>query len=191
MLEAEGKIYSTPDMQANYQDPGVGSTQIVTYRYSNGYLVEQDQESGIYSSIKDYAMIIIGAVVDKVSGVVISVADMLVEQIDTNKYVTAKTYTSHSYFGKEGQVWASTKTWQTWFDSRSRDSFKHYYSSFVGTDGYTHTGQKDYIPPNGYGPTLTEYSPHYFDNSWIMNKAWENWYKNEQSYANKIEYWYQ
>jgi|GEM_PF-1792125 len=173
------KIYfeESDDVELFSEDPGIGATDVVPYAYGNGTIIIEDDESGTFNVIKDIAMTVAGIFVDRVGGVVLDIAEMLGEAVAPEKYARAKTMKSYRYIGKEGRVYTGS-SWGVYWDTRSREIYKHYFASFSDPEGYTHTDTKDYTRPNGYGPVTTNWSEHYFDDDYIEQTAYNNWKYN-------------
>ncbi|TYS50073.1 hypothetical protein [Bacillus infantis] len=162
-------------------DPGTGSTKVVSYAYAGGGLIEKGQKSGIASAIWDSTIVVVAAIVTPVASVVGSVAEIFSDQVAKDQYTTAKTYISYRYIGKEGHVYGNGK-WNYWWDTLSRQNYKHYFAAYVSTKGVTRTSTKDYTMDKGYSPVKTDWSANYNSSSTITSRAYYNWSKGYWAY---------
>lgn len=154
-----------------------GTTDYETFRYSTG-AVFQDESSGIFDDLNDEMILVLSLI--PATSVILSVSSYVDSNVDNKKWAHAKTYLSYSYFGKNGLVSDGSK-FDVWWKTESRDTFKHYWSSWTQNDGYTRSGTQDFIPPNGYSAIRTELSAHLNDITYIKDTAYNNYIKG---------YWY-
>jgi hypothetical protein len=170
------------------RDPEVGATDIEYWVASGGGLIEADKKEGVFNLIKSVSMSVFGSFVKTTVGqVVFALADAVGVILDQTQRVEAKTYHSFRYIAKAGLVYTENEQWDWFFESRSREVFKHTWGSFYDTQGYTHTIAIDYTRPNGYEPVYTQFAAHYNDNTYIMNRARDIW---AYGWAKEIEYGY-
>lgn len=160
----------------NSLDPGTGAIRVTTYAMGGGTTVFSQEKSGIYEQISGVAMYLLGKYAGSVGTLISDLVSASSYSLNKKSYVTAQTFYSYRYPGKYGQVYLSSKTWSTKAESRSRETFKHSWGRWVDNNGYTRTNSFDYIRANGYGPHNIEYAPHYTNNTWIANKAYDVWY---------------
>jgi hypothetical protein len=118
-------------------------------------------------------MTVLGYYVDNDEGVILGAADVLASQIDFDQYVTAKTFKSYRYIGKEGQVY-DYSGWEKHYDARSRQVYKHYLGTYVTEDSSTRTDSTDYTHDRGYSPVTTNDSPNFNNESELEERAWYN-----------------
>ncbi|GGG16530.1 hypothetical protein [Paenibacillus aceti] len=169
-------------------DPGVGATRVnlVTYG-SYAELAVQDTSSGIFDTIKNNAMWIIGNFVKGTVGIVVyNVVDLLVDNIEVSKMATAKTMVGYTYPTKQGQVWYNN-VWNTLFESTNRNTYKYYYALYWNKDKVQRQGTKDFTPDKGYSAARVEKAPHYDDNTYIQDQASKNYIQGKKY---TTEEWY-
>lgn len=178
------KIY-TP-MILNWDDPGVGATKVVSYSMPGLGMIRQDQRSGIYSLIKDVSLIVVGLKLTTVQNIIMSVVQAVGASISIDRLVTAQTFISYRYVGKEGQVWTESLVWQTWFDTRSREVYKHYWGTYVCHNNFQRQATVDFLPPL-HSWIRFDASPSYHNDSLIAHRAFDNWFHKR---AWTVEYGY-
>lgn len=153
-----------------------GTSKIVNYAYAGTGVIDtaEDTESGVFNNIKGLAMTIAGEFVDTAGSVIIGAADVASTYIKFDQYSTAKTYKSYRYIGKETQIY-TTSGWKKYYDARSRQTYKHYFGTYVTTSGSTRTDTTDYTFDRGYSPIKTIYSANYKNDTELRNRGWYNW----------------
>lgn len=183
----------TPIFQKNMITPYAivpedGATKIIHYTYSGLGVIDtpDDSISGILQTIKDIGMEVAGVFVSTVQGVVLGATDLLISQIAFDKYTTAKTFKSYRYAGKEVQVYTGS-SWRKYYDARARETYKHYFATFVTKDNFTRTDTEDYTADKGYSPVKVEPSKNFNNESELRYRAWYNWYMG--SGYRYPEYW--
>lgn len=164
-------------------DPGTYRT---TYsaRTTNGVTYQDDTKSAnALNIIKDVALTISGYFTSTVFNIVKDTASLVYgympSQISLTKPGSATLSHSYSYVNKRGQVYTSSSYWKTCVEIQRREWYRHSYTSFSSTDGYTRTANWDFIPSNGYSPIKTDYADYYFDDTTIKNIAMEVWAYNK------------
>lgn len=162
------------------EDPGTGALRVnlVTYG-SYADLKTIDSKTGTYNLIKDSVLTVLGALTTTVKSVVLSIANLLLSDIDTASTATAKTQTSYTYPTKQGQVWY-LGMWNTLFESTNRNTYKHEYAIYWDTNKNQRQATKDYVPATGYSAINVEYAPHYNDNTYIQNQAYQNYLQGKK-----------
>lgn len=164
-------------------DPGSGSTRVnlVTYGWY-GAPIQQDQKTGRFDTYKNVLLTIVGTITDTFGGIVISVADLLISSVSTTEIATARTMISYTYPTKQGQVYSpSTRTWNTYFESTNRNVFKHYYAIWMDTNKNTRQYARDFVTAGGYAPIKVDRAPNYLNNTYIMDKAYQNYVQGKRS----------
>lgn len=169
-----------PQVSIMAENPGTGATRVnlVTYGWY-GQPIVQDQKSGNFNLIKGTVIVILGPLLTTAGSVVLSVADLILSNVDTTQYATAKTMISYNYPTKQGQVYYSN-AWHTLFESTNRNTYKHYYSIFIDSNKNSRQGTVDYVPANGYSAIKVESAPNYNNNSFIQNKAYQNYLQGKK-----------
>ncbi|NUU54084.1 hypothetical protein HP548_08305 [Paenibacillus taichungensis] len=179
---AKSRIIKDSTVVSPYaENPGVGATRVnlVTYG-SYAVLEEQDKQSGIFETIKNNAMWIIGNFVKTTVGTVVyNVVDLLIDNIDVKQYATAKTLVGYSYPTKQGQVWYNN-TWNTLFETTNRNTYKYYYALFWNTNHVQRQDTKDFTPDKGFSPERIQKSTNYDNNQYILNKANTNYLQGKK-----------
>ncbi|WP_036644883.1 hypothetical protein, partial [Paenibacillus sp. oral taxon 786] len=170
------KVYIKPFAE----NPGDGATRVnlTTYGWYGAPIV-QDEESGSFDLKKDIVMTILGALTTTFGGIVLSVADMALSNVETTQTATAKTMISYNYPTKQGQAWYSN-TWHTLFESTNRNTYKHYYSLWMDKNKNTRQYTVDYVPANGYSAIKVEAAPHYYDNNYILQQTAYNYAQSKK-----------
>ncbi|WP_308780461.1 hypothetical protein [uncultured Clostridium sp.] len=163
-------------------DPG---TFRITYsaRQSNGVVYQDATKSAtVLNVIKDVTLTISGYFTSTVFNIIKDTASLvygyLPAEISVSKPGSATLYHSYSYVNKRGQVYTGS-TWKTGAEIQRREWYRHSYSSFATTSGYTKTASWDYTPDKGYSPIKTDYASYYFDDATIRNIALEVWKYNK------------
>lgn len=174
---AKSRIIKDSTVVSPYaENPGVGATRVnlVTYG-SYAALEEQDKKSGIFETIKNNAMWIIGNFIKTTIGnVVYNVVDLLLDNIDAKQYATATTQVGYSYPTKQGQVWYNN-TWNTLFEVTNRNTYKYYSAIYWNTNKEQRRYTKDFTPDKGYGPERIQKATNYDNNQYILNTAAANY----------------
>lgn len=160
------------------EDPGVGATRVVVSRWSSGYTYQDDEKSGIASAIWNIALTILSYFTTTAGQIMLDVAQLFGDGVNTSQGATTRLYHSFSYPDKLAQVWTANRVWQTYFTSSTREWYRHEFASYTTTAGFTRTGTRDYTPEQGASPYRIEYATHYFDDTWLQNEAWYRWYYN-------------
>ena len=160
-----------------------GTTSIATYAYGGSGVIAQDSESGYYSYIYNIGMYAAGKFCDTVGGLIFKVVDYANKTLDKSRPITAKTYKSYRYIGKEVNVYDGGGRWEKNYEAISRENYKHYFGTYVDTKGYTYSTTIDYTRPNGYNPIVTNYSPNYNNNTELKKRASNNWVKDYEYYS--------
>lgn len=157
------------------EDPGEGAIRVYeTDPYSNGYLYEMGNKSGLLSTIADIVLKIGSYFLTTVESIIIDVATLALgitqSEIAYNNPAEATLYKSYTYLYKQGQYYQRDH-WYTLVDCQQRQTYRHEFSAFGTKSGYTKTGTYDFTVVNGYAPILVEKSTHYDDHSWIAEQA--------------------
>ena len=159
----------------NWDDPGVGATMVAPYTMSGWGMIKQDEQRGVFNFIKDLALIVFGELLSTVGSVLFSVAQAVGANIKVDQICTAQTYVSYRYVGKEGKVWTENLMWATWFETRSREVYKHFWGTYVCTNNFQRQATVDYLPP-AYSWIRFNESASYNNNSLIASTAYNNWF---------------
>ncbi len=151
-------------------------------RQSNGVIYQDATKSAsVLNTIKDVALTISGYYTSTVFNVIKDAASLvygyLPSEIAVTKPGSATLYHSYSYVNKRGQVYTGS-TWKTCVEIQRREWYRHSYTSFATTSGYTRTATWDYVAEDGYSPIKTDYAKYYNDDATIRNIALEVWTYN-------------
>lgn len=178
------------DISPMYVDPGDGAVDIRESWASSGTTVLDSDKSGIASAMWNISMNILSYFLTIFGNIVKDVAlagyGLLESSIDKNQGTTARLFHSYLYRSHDAYVYtAATRTWGLYVVSENREWYRHEFSSFVGTDGYTRTKTIDYTANNGYSPIHTDVAPHYSDYTWLRDTATYRW---RMGYGTYYEY---
>lgn len=174
ILQGDIKIKSE-EISPQYVDPGIGATRVIEDAWSTGYLYMDDEKYGIGDLIWDALLTIPGYFTTTVGNILLDIADLFFDIVDTNHVVTARLYHSYYYKEKLAQVWIEDKIWKTYYTSRNREWYKHKFGSYVNTAGATRTYTIDETWDMGYPPIHIDVAPHYYDETYLTNQAYERW----------------
>lgn len=152
-------------------------------RQSNGVIYQDTTKSAtVLNVIKDVTLTISGYYTSTVLSIIKDTASLvygyLPSQIEVTKPGSATLYHSYSYVNKRGQVYTGSY-WKTCVEIQRREWYRHSYTSFATTTGYTRTATWDYIAEDGYSPIQTDYAKYYNDATTIKNIALEVWSYNK------------
>lgn len=148
-------------------------------RETNGVTYQDANKSGTaLNLIKDVTLTISGYFTSTVFNIIKDAASLAYgyapSEISLTKPGSATLSHSYSYVNKRGQIYTGS-TWKTCVEIQRREWYRHSYTSFATTSGYTKTANWDYTPDNGYSPIKTDYASYYFDDAMIKNIALEVW----------------
>lgn len=152
-------------------------------RQSNGVVYQDTTKSAtVLNVIKDVTLTISGYYTSTVFNIIKDAASLVYgyapSQIAVSKPGSATLYHSYSYVNKRGQVYTGSY-WKTCLEIQRREWYRHSYTSFATTSGYTRTATWDYIAENGYSPIKTDYANYYNDSTKMKNIALEVWAYNK------------
>lgn len=173
-----------------YVDPGDGTVDIRESYTTSGTTILDSDKSGIANVLWGTAMSVGSLFLTTFGSIVVDVATLgyglLEAKIDKNQGATSRLFHSYLYRYHDAYVYtAATRTWGLYVVSENREWYRHEFSSFVDTDGYTRTKTIDFIAANGYSPIHTDVAPHYNDYTWLSDTATYRW---RMGYGTYYEY---
>jgi len=152
-----------------------GTTKIEVFRWTDGKTYEDDEASGIASTIWNITLTIRSYFARTAGQILLDIAQIFADTIDKNRGATARLYHSYSYPDKDVYVYTSAGTWKLYVTSRPRQWYRHHFGSYANSRGFVRTYTIDYTADRGYPPIHSEWSPHYFDEKWLIEMAQYRW----------------
>jgi|LGVF01.1.fsa_nt_gb hypothetical protein len=173
-------------------DPGEGAVLVErTGRVASGitYELGPKEEKSEYRLLS-HVWTIGSSFVKTSQSVVIGVAEVVFSELEDDIIVTmpaaAQVSKSYSNIYNMGKV-HENGNWKDYVLTHYRETFTHEYGSYASTFGYTKTYIYDYTGENGYNPVETKYTEHYYNNTWIADKAlyqYSNGHSRYDEYVN-------
>jgi hypothetical protein len=124
-----------------------------------------------YASIGSSTLALILGFSMPATSVVLSIVSLVGSVLDYSRPIKAKTYVSHKIYYCDGEVWNGVAFVLSYRTGR-RESFKHYWSQFFNSSGYSVQATKDEIPPS-YSAFSDERSANYSNTITIRTRAYQ------------------